>query len=249
MARPPRWTDPRPRRARLAAVGRDPVRGPLLTGAGVLFVAAFLPWIDAHLPYVPHFEVSGFDHAGDGAIMLFAALGMIAWALAERPVASRVPAVALAPLVTGVACLILTRVAFQNSDILIASFEKRGGGGTILPGLWLAGAAAAVVATAGLGHLVRIRRELRIVIGASRSDVAAVIGGGGGAFAGIVAAIVGVPAIVVSERSAVVGSVTVLAVLTLGFSGAWLGAAAARRLATRRADGTSGRARPARGGR
>ncbi|MCI0346525.1 MAG: hypothetical protein L0221_13940, partial [Chloroflexi bacterium] len=157
---------------------REPVRAAVLLASVLFIVASRLTWIEGMLPYQPHIEVSGYANAGDGAITLVAALFTLGWALRRSFFESRQTAVVVFPLVIGVAGLVITRLAIQNAEILIASWETRGGAGSVSIGIWLTGLAALAmtivqtVATPGT----------RATAAAMLTVASALIGTGGGTF-------------------------------------------------------------------
>jgi len=231
VTRDARWALPASRPVSRFEGLRDPVRATVLGASIGFIVGARLTWVNAVLPYVPRLEVSGFDNAGDGAITLVAALFTVGWALSASAFRSRAPVLVLFPLVIGIAALVLTRLAIQNAEILIASYEKRGGSGSISIGLWLTGIAALVMTVAGLAHVLRVRRDVSFRVRLVAGDVGAVAGGILGGFAGIVASTTLVSRFVVTDMAAVVASTQVLILLPLAFIGAWIGAKVGRMIA------------------
>jgi hypothetical protein len=210
---------------------RDPIRALVGAAAAVIFVAAFLPWVTGSLGYRPHFDVSGFEGAGDGAITMFIALGIAAWAW-RGGAAARGTLVALAPVVLGIVTLLITRVALQNAGILIASYEKQGGTGYVTWGLWLTGLGAILLSLGGGLHAWRTRRSLSFRVSISRPDLWATIGLAVGGVAGVIVSRPIIELLVVTERAAVSASLQILAAIVLGFAGAGLGARLGRWLAT-----------------
>lgn len=211
---------------------RDPIRALVGAATAVLLVGAFLPWVEGSLGYRPQFDVSGFEGAGDGAITMFIALGTAFWTLRGGP-GSRITIVALAPLVAGIAAALLTRVALQNADILIASFEKQGGSGVVTWGLWLTGAGSLLLVIGGALHAWRVRRSLSLSVRIPGPDLGATVGLVVGGVGGILVARPIVDVLVVTERAAVSATLQMLAAIVLGFGGAGLGATVGRSLATR----------------
>ena len=201
---------------------RDPIRALVGAAAAVLLLGAFLPWVTGSLGYRPHFDVSGFQGAGDGAITMFVGLGMAVWTR-RGGAGSRGTLIALAPLVAGIAALLLTRVALQNAGILIASYEKQGGSGYVTWGLWLTGLGALLLSLGGALHAWRTRRWLSFRVSISRPDLWSTIGLAVGGVAGVIVARPIVELLVVTERAAVSASLQILAAIVLGFGGAGLG--------------------------
>ena len=209
---------------------RDPLRATVVAASVLLILGARLTWIDAVLPSVPHFEVSGFDNAGDGAITLLGALFTLGWALSGSAFRSRIPLLAVLPLAIGIAALVITMVAVQNAQILIASYERRGGSGTIGLGLWATGLGALVLAVAGATHLYRVRHEVRFAFRPAAGDVGAVAGGVLGGVAGIVASTSILPRLF-GDPAGVLASAQVLGLLLFGALGLWIGGKLGRRVA------------------
>ena len=206
------------------------MRATVVAASVVLIAGARLPWIDAVLPYVRQFEVSGFDNAGDGAITLLGALVTLGWALNGSTFRSRIPALVVLPLAIGLAGLVITMVAVQNAQILIASFERRGGSGTISLGLWLTGLGAFVLAIAGATHVYRVRREVRFTFRPNPGDIGAVAGGVLGGVAGVVASTSILP-LLFGEPAGVIASAQVLGLLLFGALGLWIGGKLGRTVA------------------
>jgi len=231
VTRDTRWALPASRPASRFEGLREPVRATVLGASIGFIVGARLTWVDAVLPYVPRIEVSGFDNAGDGAITLVAALFTLGWALSASAFRSRTPVLVLFPFVIGISALVLTRLAVQNAEILIASFEKRGGSGSISIGLWLTGIAALVMTLAGLAHVLRVRHEVSFRIRLAAGDVGAVAGGILGCLAGIVASTTLVSRFIVTDVAAVIASAQVAILLPLAFVGVWIGAKVGRMIA------------------
>jgi hypothetical protein len=209
---------------------RDPIRAAVIVASAGLILGSRLPWIEGMLPYHPHVVVGGYDNAGDGAITLLAALFTLGWALRRQIFDSRHAVVVTFPLVIGLAGLVISRVAAQNAEILIADWEKRGGNGSISVGLWLTAIASLGMAITGAVHVWRLRREVRFQLGLAPGDIGAVIGGVSGAIGGVIAATTIVGQFVSQDQAAVFASAQVLILLPTLFLGAWIGAKIGRTL-------------------
>jgi hypothetical protein len=222
MSGQPGWGLPTSPPERRFEVLRDPIRATVLISSLVMIVGARLSWIDAELPYQGHFEVSGFDHAGDGAITFLAALAMGGWALSGA-IRSKIVPLVLLPIAIGLTGLLVMRIAVQDAESLIASYEHLGGSGSIAIGLWLTIAGLVALTVVGAIHVYRLRREIRITISIALGDVGAIVGAIAGAILGAIASSALVGRFVVTENAAVVASTQTLAAILFGFLGAWLG--------------------------
>jgi len=203
---------------------REPVRAAVILASAGLIVGSRLPWIEGMLPYQPHVVVGGYDNAGDGAITLIAALFTLGWALRRQIFDSRQGVVVVFPLVIGLGGLVISRVAAQNAEILIADWAKRGGSGSISVGLWLTAIASLALAVAGAVHVWRLRREVRFRLGLTPGDIGAVVGGVAGAIGGVIAATMVAGQFVSQDQAAVFASAQVVILLPMLFIGAWIGA-------------------------
>lgn len=205
-------------------VFRDPVRAAVIAASAALILGSRLPWIEGMLPYQPHVVVGGYDNAGDGAITFLAALFTLGWALRRQIFDSRQAVVVVFPLVIGIAGLVISRVAAQNAEILIADWAKRGGNGSISIGLWLTAIASLALAVAGAIHVWRLRREVRFRLRLAPGDIGAVVGGVAGAVGGVIAATTIAGQFVSQDQAAVFASAQVVILLPMLFIGAWIGA-------------------------
>lgn len=207
---------------------REPVRAAVLLASVLFIVASRLTWIEGMLPYQPHIEVSGYANAGDGAITLVAALFTLGWALRRSFFESRQTAVVVFPLVIGVAGLVITRLAIQNAEILIASWETRGGAGSVSIGIWLTGLAALAMTIGGGVHVWRVRREVSFRPGLSTGDIGAALGGVGGAVGGYLGATAIAGRFISQDQVAVFASAQLVILIPMLFIGAWIGAKVGR---------------------
>lgn len=191
---------------------------------------AVLPWLETWRPYVGTVNVSGFERAGDAALILEA--GGVAFVLtwADRAWNSRTTLFVAGPLVLTITCLLLLRVAHADAMIYLRSFDAYGGHGSILPGFWLTlvGAAAATIGAAA--HLWRARRRLSFNPGLTVAAVGGAIGGVGGAIGGFMAGVTIAQLLTAGAIAGVVTSVLVPLAIALAFVGGWLGANGGARL-------------------
>lgn len=203
---------------------RDPVRAAVIASSAGVILGSRLPWIEGMLPYQPHVVVGGYDNAGDGAITLIGALFTLGWALRRQIFDSRQTVVVIFPLVIGIAGLVISRVAAQNAEILIADWEKRGGHGSISLGLWLTAITSLAMAITGAVHVWRLRREVRFRMGLAPGDIGAAVGGVAGAIGGVIASTMLAGRFVSQDQAAVFASAQVVILLPMLFLGAWIGA-------------------------
>jgi hypothetical protein len=193
-----------------------------------MIAASRLVWVDGELPYRGHVEVSGYDNAGDGAITLLVALITLAWGIRRAAFDSRQPVVVILPLAIGAASLLISGLAIQNALILIASWERLGGSGSISFGIWLTGLAALMLTVAGAVHLWRKRHETSFRFTLVPGDIGAAVGGIGGAIAGIIGSTLIAGRFFPHEQAAVYASAQVAILLPMLFIGAWLGSKVGR---------------------
>ncbi len=222
---------PPPSRRRLPAALTDRNRLLILSGLVIMGIGDVLPWLRLWLPYRGFFEVSGFERASDAGIILELGLAILALTWSDQAWNSRTALLVAGPAALGVACLILLVIAHGDAIRYIDSLHPSGGYGSILPWFWLTGAGAVVVTAGGSVELWRARGRVSFRVGISRSTIAGVAGGIGGAIVGFVA---GAKIAELFASGPVVASSTsalVLLSLALAFVGAWVGAVGAASLA------------------
>lgn len=200
-------------------------------GLVLLLVGSALPWMRVWLPYHGSFDVSGFERAGDAGLLL--ELGAVALVLTWSQAAwhSRITVIVAGPLILGLVCALLLRVANGDANIYLGSLTLQGGKGSILPAFWAANVGAAIAAIAGATHLWRSRARLSFNIGLTRQAVAGAVGGFGGAIAGFIAGTTIAQLMTAGSIAAVSSSVVVVLGFLLAIIGAWVGAIGAFRLA------------------
>lgn len=205
---------------------RDPLRVATLVGVAMLIVGSLLPWIHAFRPGTGWFDISGFEQAGDGGIVLELAIvaGVLVWS--NRAWNSRMALVVAAPTLLGITCLAIMRVSYEMSLTFLRLLGNAGGQGTFQVGFWLTILGGIVTVAAGGIGIWQARGRLRFSLGGAGRIVAGAIGavvGGGGGF------IVGSQVADLLTGGSTVGASAVLITLAfaLMFVGAWLGAVVA----------------------
>ena len=205
---------------------REPVRIAALVGVGMMIVGSMLPWIRAWRPGTGWFDVSGFQQAGDGGIVLEFAIvaGVIVWS--NRAWRSQMAVIVVAPSLLGASCLALMRVSYETSATFLRSLINAGGHGTFEFGFWLTIAGSMTLVVAGGVGIWRARKRLRI----RPKGTGRIIAGGVGAIAGGVGGfIVGSQIADLLTQGSTVGASGLLITLAFGMSfvGAWLGGSVA----------------------
>lgn len=227
---------PRPRRS-IRETFRDPVRAALIVGLVLLLIGSALPWMRVWLPHDGFFEVSGFERAGDAGLLL--ELGAVALVLTWSQSAwrSRITVIVAGPLILGLVCVLLLRVANGDANIYLGSLKLQGGRGSILPAFWVANIGAVVASIAGAVRLWRTRARLSFNIGLTRQAVAGAVGGVGGAVAGFIAGTTIAQLMTAGSIAAVSSSVVVVLGFLLAIIGGWFGAVGAFRLTSPQGNG------------
>jgi hypothetical protein len=209
---------------RLPEVLRDPLRLTLLGGLVVLGIGTLMPWMLIWLPGRNFFEVSGFERAGDAGILL--ELGLVALALTWRDQAwhSKTAVLVAGPLIIGVACLFLLRVAYADAIAYFASLENAGGYGSLLPWFWIAIAGAIIVTVAGALEVWGARGRVSFRMPVTREAIGGTVGGLAGAALGFIAGVTIAGLFTEGDIAMVSTSAVVVLAIFLGFLGAWVGA-------------------------
>jgi len=213
------------------------VRASLIVGLVLLLVGSALPWMRVWLPYHGYFDVSGFERAGDAGLLL--ELGAVALVLTWSQAAwhSRITVIVAGPLILGLVCALLLRVANGDANIYLGSLTLQGGKGSILPAFWVANVGATVATIAGAVHLWRARARLSFNIGLTRQAVAGAVGGVGGAVAGFIAGTTIAQLMTAGSIAAVSSSVVVVLGFVLAIIGGWVSAVGAFRLTAPQGNG------------
>jgi hypothetical protein len=243
-----RWEPTRGRRP-LASLVVTPARVTVGIGALITALAGLMPWAEGTIPGRTGFEpafFSGLGGAGDGIMLLLFAAGTAFFVLHETPATSRVRLVHVIPyLLVGFAGLTVVN-GYRAALVEIAAWERKGGHGSIAPGLYLAAAGVAVMAAglaALLPGLIRWTRrstdpaDLMTVSRRGIAEAAAGLAGilvGGALGIGLASSLTAVPVIGLIALGAVFGG------LLGAYGGSWLARAAADELARRRSGGTGG---------
>jgi hypothetical protein len=168
---------------------REPVRVAILAGALMLILAMFFPFAEGRQQLadgsIIRLSVSGLEGAGDGAILLVFGLIAAFIALYRGAAESTVELVRLAPMVLGIAAILILVSAWRDTSDQIGRWVETGGAGQPAAGIWLSLAGSAVLAMAGTYRWITRRPDSTAdptqATRLSRSDVAegigAVVGG------------------------------------------------------------------------
>jgi hypothetical protein len=140
---------------------REPARVAILAGALMLILAMFFPFADGRLEgtdgTISRVSVSGLEGAGDGAILLLFGLIAAFIVLYRGAAESTVELVRLAPMVLGIAAILILVTAWRETSDQIGRWAAAGGTGQPAAGIWLSAAGSIVLAIAGTYRWV-IRR-------------------------------------------------------------------------------------------
>jgi hypothetical protein len=188
------WMDWQPTRARrFSWLELTPARAVVGIGALMTFIAGFMPWAEGHAPGHSGIEAiffSGLAGQGDGVVLILVSLGAGLLTVHRTPATSRVRTIRLLPTVL-VALAALTWINGLRASLLeIAAWGRRGGDGSIAPGLWLAGIGIVLMAAGTIVLLPGVLRWQRrpddpVDLGKpGLRDLAELIGGGAGILIG-----------------------------------------------------------------
>ncbi|MBI3750183.1 MAG: hypothetical protein HY263_00795 [Chloroflexi bacterium] len=212
---------PTPRERGLPHALKDPVRLALVVAGVLLLVGSLLSWIAVFLPGHGWSEVSSFERAGDGAIILELGLIIAVLAWADRVSESRQPIAVVLPLILALAAVLVMKLGWDQAQEYLDSLKNGGGHGYMLPGFWIALGGAGLAVAGAAAAVIRARKEVRFEVRVSRATAVSVLGGTAGAVVGIGAAIV------LGEdfgtNATVTGSAVTFLSIVLGIVGAWLG--------------------------
>ncbi len=212
----------RPARARVSRPWREPLRVGLI-GAGVLLlIGAPLPWLNASLPSHGDVSTNGFDLPGDGAITFTIGLALVVLGWFPSGTTSRIAPVVLAPLLLGVATVLLVVTGYNLNDQ--ATIRVQNGGGEASDGIGLAitGVGGVVATLLGAVRIVRAGRSVRYRPDVSAGTVLRAVGGIVGSLGVVVAVIALAPE---AGGQPNVGGITFL-VMFGGLFGAYAGVGA-----------------------
>lgn len=203
---------------------RNPVRLTLVAATALLLVGSAVSWVEIWLPVRGWFDMSSFERAGDGGIILELALLLFAVTWSERAWDSRLAVLVAAPAAIGIVAVIDLRVAGETIQTYIDSLWTQGGHGYLLPGFWMTVAGATLATLAGVVRIWRARHETRWTIGIRRATVAGIVGGVIGAVVGFASGVTLGQHVTAGSSTGVTGSVLILFAIGFGFAGTWLGA-------------------------
>jgi hypothetical protein len=145
---PLRWDPDLTKVEKGPSVLRDPLRAALGVAGIALAVGSLLPWAEGTVGHQPR-RFGGFDGAGDGAILLFLAIGILLIARDRGFVRARDGARRWAPMIIGLVCLADWIVARHQVELEIGQWVAPGGTGALSPGLYLAGLGSVGAAVVG----------------------------------------------------------------------------------------------------
>jgi hypothetical protein len=163
---------------------REPARLAILAGALMLILAMFFPFAEGRQQgtdgSIIRLSVSGLEGAGDGAILLVFGLIAAFIALYRGAAESTVEIVRLAPMVLGIAAILILVTAWRETSDQIGRWVATGGTGQPAAGIWLSAAGSIVLAIAGTYRWVTRRpgssADPTQATRPSRSDLAEGIG-------------------------------------------------------------------------
>jgi hypothetical protein len=226
------------RGGRFAWMVLTPARIVVGIGAVLTVVAGFMPWAEgiapAHSGMEPVF-FSGLGGAGDGLVLILTSAGAGLLTVHRTPATSRVRTVRLLPAILLALAAITWLNGYRAAVAEIAAWERRGGTGSIAPGLWLALAGIALMAAGTavlLPEVIRWRRQAGDPVDTmkvGRRELAEVAGGIVGVVLGGWAGVVGGIAL---TGPTLVGTIALGAIFG-GLAGAYFGSWAARSLVDR----------------
>lgn len=214
---------PQARARTLPTALREPIRVAILAGVGLMVVGALLPWVHAFRPGTGWYDLSGFDGAGDGGIVLEFALviGLLTWS--SRAWNSRIGAVVAAPAALALASLVVLRLSWDNTEVYLRLLENAGGHGTYQPGFWIAGLGSLTAAVGGGVAIWRARGRATFSHGATAYAVGVAIGGAAGGIGGFIAG-TRIADLFTAGSPRGASMILVFLAIALGFVGAWFGA-------------------------
>jgi hypothetical protein len=208
----------------LHAAFKDPTRLSLVAAAVLLLAGSALSWAEIWLPVRGWFDLSSFEGANDGGIILELSLVLFAIAWSERAWNSRLAILVAAPAAIGIIAVIDLRIAGETIQAYIDSLWTQGGHGYLLPGFFMTIGGATLAILAGVVRIWRARRETRWTIGIRRTTLASIIGGGVGAVVGFASGVTLGQHVTAGGSTGVTGSLLILFAIGFGFAGTWLGA-------------------------
>jgi hypothetical protein len=148
VSHPLRWDPELTKAEQGESILRDPPRAALAAAGIALAVGSLRPWAEGTAGGQSQ-QFGGFDGAGDGAILLFFAIGLLLIARDRGFLHARDGARRLTPMIVGIICLADWFVARQQVEFQIAQWVRPGGSGALTPGFYLAGLGALTATVVG----------------------------------------------------------------------------------------------------
>ena len=216
-------------------IRRQPARLAGLLGAAMLIVAGFFPFAEGRVPradgVIVRQTLSGFDGAGDAAILLVLGLIALVILLNQGLAESSATILRFGPALLGLVAALITVTAWRESEDWIAELARNGNSGAVSIGIWLAGIGSLVLLLGGVvrsfSERDRASTEPSARLRPSRADLAEVAG----AVAGGVVLSAGLLATAVSVLPTQLIAVYVIASIVGGLIGITLGGRLGRRIA------------------
>lgn len=148
MSYPLRWDPELTKAEKGPSILRDPLRASLAAAGIALAIGSLRPWAEGTAGSQPQ-QFGGFDGAGDGAILLFFAIGLLLIARDRGFLHARDGARRWTPMIVGIICLADWFIARQQVEFQIAQWVRPGGTGALAPGFYLAGLGALTATVVG----------------------------------------------------------------------------------------------------
>jgi hypothetical protein len=220
VSHPLRWDPDLTKAEKGQSILRDPLRAGLAAAGIALAIGSLRPWAEGTAGSQPQ-QFGGFDGAGDGAILLFFAIGLLLITRDRGFLRARDGARRWTPMIVGIICLADWFVARQQVELQIAQWVRPGGTGALSPGFYLAGlgalTATVVGSFAGLrqgegrsgGPALLLRRPRRSDIPTLATTIGALAGLGLGAavaFNIFPAAVVNAPLVFIAGFGVIAGA-------------------------------------------
>jgi hypothetical protein len=217
---PLRWDPDLTEAEKGQSILRDPLRAGLAAAGIALAIGSLRPWAEGTAGSQPQ-QFGGFDGAGDGAILLFFAIGLLLIARDRGFLHARDGARRWTPMIVGIICLADWFVARQQVEFQIAQWVRPGGTGALAPGFYLEGLGALTAAVVGSfaslrrgegrggGPVSLLRRPRRSDIPTLATTIGALVGLGLGAAVAIdivPAAVVDAPLVFIASFGVIAGA-------------------------------------------
>jgi hypothetical protein len=241
-----RWEPTRDRR-RFGSLLLTPARVAVGAGAAMAAIAGLMPWAEGTVPGRGGFEhafFSGLGGAGDGLALLLLAGGIAFLVLHRTPATSRVRLVHVVPWVLWLFAAATVLNGWRAALLEIGAWERRGGSGSLAPGMYLAVGGVVVMLAGMVALLPAIVRWTRNPDGPadlmtiSARGVAEVVGAVVGVFVG---GAVGIQLAVALTPIPVIGLIAIGSItggLLGAYAGAWAGRSAVDAITARRGPRT-----------